>query len=180
MEVLKPPNHKIFQLINCIKVLPMKVCKNLIVAGKYNFVGKNELCAGKKKFFKKIKMFTRAGDGFKFTGEVTNYLGTIRIFNSIAMAHLKKNVHWLNPQFSSGSIKTCLYTNQNIIPLILPLSTGLNDDGNYPYEYYISGTDSCNGDSGGPVYRWVDGVPTLIAVVARYSDICILTLDRYV
>jgi len=101
-----------------LEVLPMKVCKNLIVAGKYNFVGKNELCAGKKKFFKKIKMFTRAGDGFKFTGEVTNYLG-------------------------------------------------LNDDGNYPYEYYISGTDSCNGDSGGPVYRWVDGVPTLIAVVAR-------------
>ncbi|XP_023338064.1 uncharacterized protein LOC111708804 [Eurytemora carolleeae] len=44
---------------------------------------------------------------------------------------------------------------------------GLNDDGKYPYSYYISGSDSCNGDSGGPVYRWINGVPILVAVVSR-------------
>ena len=44
---------------------------------------------------------------------------------------------------------------------------GLNDDGTYKLDYYISGTDSCNGDSGGPAYRWVNGVPTLIGVVSR-------------
>jgi hypothetical protein len=44
---------------------------------------------------------------------------------------------------------------------------GLDANGPYPLDYYISGTDSCNGDSGGPLYTWKDGVPTLIGVVSR-------------
>ena len=51
----------------------------------------------------------------------------------------------------------------------LPL-TGLNDDGKYSLEYYVAGTDSCNGDSGGPLYTWKNDVPTLIGVVSRYAD----------
>ena len=37
----------------------------------------------------------------------------------------------------------------------------------YPFPYYISGTDSCSGDSGGGLYAWRDGKPTLLGVVAR-------------
>ena len=44
----------------------------------------------------------------------------------------------------------------------------MNKDGKYAYDYYIAGTDSCAGDSGGPVYRWINDTATLIAVVARY------------
>ena len=43
----------------------------------------------------------------------------------------------------------------------------MNKDGKYSFDYYIAGTDSCAGDSGGPVYRWINGVPTLVAIVAR-------------
>merc|ERR1712042_291992 len=44
---------------------------------------------------------------------------------------------------------------------------GLNDHGNYTYNYYIAGTDSCSGDSGGGLYTWKQGIPTLIGVVSR-------------
>jgi len=46
---------------------------------------------------------------------------------------------------------------------------GLNEtwEGKYPYDYYIGGTDSCNGDSGGGLYHWKNGVPTLLGVVSR-------------
>ena len=37
----------------------------------------------------------------------------------------------------------------------------------YPYDYYIGGTDSCSGDSGGGLYTWINGVPTLLGVVSR-------------
>ena len=37
----------------------------------------------------------------------------------------------------------------------------------YPYNYYVSGTDSCSGDSGGGLYAWIKGVPTLLGVVSR-------------
>ena len=45
--------------------------------------------------------------------------------------------------------------------------SGLNDNGEYPFPYYVSGTDSCKGDSGGPAYMWVDGKPILFGVVSR-------------
>jgi len=101
-----------------LEVLPLAVCKTLITAGNYDFIGKYELCAGKRREFKKIKWFDKQGDQFTFKGEITNYLG-------------------------------------------------LNEDEKYPFSFYVAGTDSCNGDSGGPVYRWIDRVPTLIAIVAR-------------
>jgi len=44
---------------------------------------------------------------------------------------------------------------------------GLNDDGKYPFNFFVSGTDSCQGDSGGPAYRWINNVPTLVGVTAR-------------
>ena len=37
----------------------------------------------------------------------------------------------------------------------------------YPFDYYIGGTDSCNGDSGGGLYYWKNGIPTLLGVVSR-------------
>ena len=37
----------------------------------------------------------------------------------------------------------------------------------YPYDYYLGGTDSCNGDSGGGLYTWKDGKATLLGVVSR-------------
>ena len=37
----------------------------------------------------------------------------------------------------------------------------------YPYNYYIGGSDSCNGDSGGGLYTWRDSRPELLGVVSR-------------
>ena len=37
----------------------------------------------------------------------------------------------------------------------------------YPYDYYVSGTDSCNGDSGGGLYAWVNEKPILLGIVSR-------------
>ena len=37
----------------------------------------------------------------------------------------------------------------------------------YPYDYYVSGTDSCNGDSGGGLYTWVNEKPILLGIVSR-------------
>ena len=39
--------------------------------------------------------------------------------------------------------------------------------GKYPYNYYIGGTDSCRGDSGGGLYTWKNGKPILLGVVSR-------------
>ena len=39
--------------------------------------------------------------------------------------------------------------------------------GKYPYDYYLGGTDSCGGDSGGGLYTWKNGIPTLLGVVSR-------------
>jgi len=58
-----------------LEVLPLKVCKDLITFGKYTFVGRNEICAGKKKTFKKIKMFEKNGGVYKLKEEITNYIG---------------------------------------------------------------------------------------------------------
>ena len=46
---------------------------------------------------------------------------------------------------------------------------GMNDKGNYPYDYYVSGSDSCHGDSGGGAYYWEKGSdkPKLIGIVSR-------------
>ncbi len=49
------------------------------------------------------------------------------------------------------------------------LIVGLDKNGPYSLDYYISGTDSCKGDSGGGLYTWRDGAPTLMGVVSRYS-----------
>ena len=44
---------------------------------------------------------------------------------------------------------------------------GMNKDGNYEFDYYVSGSDSCSGDSGGGLYHWKGGRPRLIGVVSR-------------
>ena len=44
--------------------------------------------------------------------------------------------------------------------------TGTNGKA-YPYDYYLGGTDSCSGDSGGGLYTWKDGKATLLGVVSR-------------
>ena len=44
---------------------------------------------------------------------------------------------------------------------------GLNKDGKYNLDYYVAGSDSCSGDSGGGLYHWKDGKPRLIGVVSR-------------
>jgi len=41
---------------------------------------------------------------------------------------------------------------------------GLTD---YDLDYYISETDQCNGDSGGPLYMWRNGRPYLVGVISR-------------
>nr|ALS04701.1 serine proteinase stubble [Pseudodiaptomus poplesia] len=101
-----------------LQVLPMANCKYLVSKGKYEYRGIVELCAGRKKKFKTIKVYEKSQSKYTLKGEETNYLG-------------------------------------------------LNTDGKYPYDYYISGTDSCSGDSGGPMYTWRDGKPIIIGVVAR-------------
>jgi len=104
-----------------LQVLPLSHCKTLITNhgdGGYEFIGRFEMCAGRKKSFKKIKVFEADGSKYKSKGSTIDYIG-------------------------------------------------LNEDGSYKYNYYVSGTDSCNGDSGGALYRWIEGVPTMIAVVSR-------------
>jgi len=47
---------------------------------------------------------------------------------------------------------------------------GLNDNGDYPFNYYVSGSDTCSGDSGGGAYFWRQSdskTPVLIAIVSR-------------
>ena len=47
---------------------------------------------------------------------------------------------------------------------------GLNDKGDYPFDYYVSGSDTCSGDSGGGAYQWKhgdDNTPVLIAITSR-------------
>ena len=44
---------------------------------------------------------------------------------------------------------------------------GLDEGEKYPYNYYVSSSDTCAGDSGGGVYQWRDGIPTLIGIVSR-------------
>ena len=44
---------------------------------------------------------------------------------------------------------------------------GLNKGGKYNLDYYVAGSDSCSGDSGGGLYHWKGGRPRLIGVVSR-------------
>jgi len=45
---------------------------------------------------------------------------------------------------------------------------GLDMDGKeYKLDFYVSGTDSCSGDSGGPAYIWKGDTPLLYGIVAR-------------
>ena len=41
---------------------------------------------------------------------------------------------------------------------------GINKNGDYPYDFYVGGSDACSGDSGGGLYTWRPGdkFPTLI------------------
>lgn len=47
----------------------------MITSGQYSFVGKNEICAGKKKKFKSTKIFKKEGDKYTQAGNTTDYLG---------------------------------------------------------------------------------------------------------
>ena len=102
-----------------LNVLPMKHCRTLVDKGNYQFFGKYDMCAGRKKKFKTIQSYKKTRNGeYKFDKNMTNYFG-------------------------------------------------LNEDGKYMYDYYIGGTDSCSGDSGGGLYYWKNGIPTLLGVVSR-------------
>jgi hypothetical protein len=59
------------------------------------------------------------------------------------------------------------------------LIAGLDKNGPYSLDYYISGTDSCKGDSGGGLYTWRDGAPTLMGVVSRYRPTLMGVVSRY-
>jgi len=37
----------------------------------------------------------------------------------------------------------------------------------YKLDYYIGGGDSCRGDSGSPLYAWINGAPTILGIVSR-------------
>jgi hypothetical protein len=52
----------------------------------------------------------------------------------------------------------------------------MNGNGTYTLDYYVSGTDSCKGDSGGGLYSWRDGVPTLMGVVSRYARLILVRI----
>ena len=84
----------------------MKNCRQLVLAGNYNFVPHWELCAGRKKKFKSERKFQKTPQGkYVFVENMRNYFG-------------------------------------------------LNKDGKYRKNFYLSGTDSCRGDSGGALYHW--------------------------
>ena len=104
-----------------LNVLPMSHCRKLVDMGNYNYWGRWDLCAGKKRKFKNIVQYKKEKDKYIFYKNVTNYFG-------------------------------------------------MNDKGNYPFDYYVSGSDSCNGDSGGGAYFWKkkgSDQPTLIGIVSR-------------
>ena len=102
-----------------LSLLPMKHCKKLITAGKYEFWALYDLCAGRKKKFKTIQKFKKTPGG--------NYV------------NIKNETNYF----------------------------GMNKDGKYKLDYYVAGSDSCSGDSGGGLYHWKDGQPRLIGVVSR-------------
>ncbi len=58
-----------------VQVLPMQDCSQLITTRNYNYVGKNELCAGRKKKFKTIQLFKKEGDKYTAKGNITNFMG---------------------------------------------------------------------------------------------------------
>ena len=103
-----------------LDVLPMGHCRHMTTHGDYQFLGKWEMCAGKKKEFHDVNTYTKEGENYKKTKSEKDMMG-----------------------------------------LKGPKGT------EYPFDYYVSGTDSCSGDSGGGLYTWKDGVPTLIGVVSR-------------
>ena len=53
----------------------MAVCKALITKGNYKFVGKNEMCAGKKKTFPTVKVWEKAGESYNLAGTEQNFYG---------------------------------------------------------------------------------------------------------
>ena len=67
------------------QVLPMGVCKALITKGSYKFVGKNEICAGKKKSFPTVKVFEKSGESFNLAGTEKNFYGKLE--DDIQMIH---------------------------------------------------------------------------------------------
>jgi len=100
-----------------IELLPRQHCKKMVTKGGYHYMGKYQLCAGKKKKFPIVKKFKKVGGDYQEIGTETNTMG------------LKET---------------------------------------YGYDYYIGGTDSCSGDSGGGLYTWRHGnKPMLIGVVSR-------------
>ena len=102
-----------------LHILPMAHCRSLIQNRNYDFVGRFEFCAGRKKKFQFIDHYVKEGNRYLFKSKDKNYLG-----------------------LNKGNRK-------------------------YLYEYYVSSSDACAGDSGGGVYQWRNGIPTLIGVVAR-------------
>jgi len=101
-----------------LHILTMIHCKTLITNRKYDFRGKFEFCAGRKKKFRNVEQYEKKGGKYVFKSKTKNFLG-------------------------------------------------LDKDRKYPYDYYVSSSDTCSGDSGGGVYQWRDGTPTLIGIVSR-------------
>jgi len=107
-----------------VTILPLSHCKYLITKGKYQYWGKLDFCAGRKKHFKTIQRYKKLKNGeYEFEKNVTNYFG------------LSKN----------------------------------EKKKDYPYDYYVSGSDSCNGDSGGGAYHWPNNsdTPVLLGITSR-------------
>jgi hypothetical protein len=103
-----------------LDLLPMKHCRLMTDIGSYTFVGRWEVCAGKRKKFGKIKTYNKTGKHYKLIGNKIDFMGV----------------------------------------------KGANGT-KYPLSYYIGGTDSCSGDSGGGLYTWRHHKPYLIGVVSR-------------
>ena len=59
-----------------VNILPLSHCKYLITRGKYQYWGKLDFCAGRKKYFKTIQRYKKLKNGkYKFEKNVTNYFG---------------------------------------------------------------------------------------------------------
>ena len=59
-----------------LSVLPMGHCRELVTAGGYQFFGRFDMCAGRKKTFKTIQKYKLTSDKkYNHDGNVTNYFG---------------------------------------------------------------------------------------------------------
>ena len=112
-----------------------------------------ELCAGKKTPYPKMKVFTRKKLR-KISPSGKKY---IFVYKEDEINTVKFSLKWASI-FEVYSIN-----------FILCLQFGAEPD-HVQTGYYIGGTDSCYGDSGSPLYKFIDGRAYVIGVVSRGKD----------